>query len=545
MDPSSNSTDALNTTSLSFVVTGQERHTNTRNEIGELPTELLVNIFSQASGLCGRYHVDTRSSEPYVPRLQIMAQVCRRWREIINGAPELWTFVTDKDRANIIMVLDRSRAHPIGLSFRDQPIDKSLYATVLNHSHRWVRASIEVDRHDQEVLRRLEEVDVPMLQHLVLEIPALNRHSIFILDLFRDHPPQLTSLTLIEVAIRRWDSPVFGPRLHELKLIRIRTSGPTLETLRSILRACPELAHLELKMVALSNEINGLLLQAPIVQLPLLHTLVLKQLSPTDTIDILRTVETPHCRSYTISINSRNLDSTRFSRVTERIQQPFKACIYSCRTLEMRINDFCVQIICKSDQSLSSDFDLNFGCGDSNEQVLNWLKNMLLVRRPPLSPIPVDLHLEYSNISSSSPLPSHLHQLPDVRSLSITCLHGWIHHLVEALSIPRDAEQGYTVWMWPSMREVIVKTFDGPSPALLHMVETRMKAALLRRGPGGTGEIVMLERLGIGEEVFTLEDFGAVRAVIRDVIVVAPPTRSSSARTLQAFFQSLLAAQMT
>ncbi|KAG8985839.1 hypothetical protein FRB94_003403 [Tulasnella sp. JGI-2019a] len=391
---------------------------------------------------------------------------------------------------------------------------------------------------------RLEEIDVPMLQHFVLRNLSRSRHT-YVLDLFRDHPPQLTSLALDGVVMRRWDTPVFSPRLCELKLKHILTSGPTHENLRSILCACPELAHLELKMVKFSNETNGLLLQRPPAQLPLLHTLVLKQLSSTDTIDVLRMIETLHCRSYTISIDSKNLDSMMFSRVVGQIQQPFEACINSCCILEVHLYDSNIQIICRSDQRLPSGFDLKFGYDDSNEKVLDWLSNLFLARRPPLSPIPIDLHLEYNNISSSSPSPSHLHQLPDVRSLSITWLHSWIHRTVEALSIPRDAEQGRAVWMWPSLRGVIVKAFDGPSPALLHMVETRMEAALLQRGLGGTGEIAMLEKLGVGEEVFTLKDFEAVRTVIRDAIVVAPPIYSSGTYNLPASLQSLLASQVT
>ncbi|KAG9002400.1 hypothetical protein FRB93_011517 [Tulasnella sp. JGI-2019a] len=242
-------------------------------------------------------------------------------------------------------------------------------------------------------------------------------------------------------------------------------------------------------------------------------------------------IETLHCRSYTIFIDSENLDSMMFSRVVGQTQEPFDASINSCYILEVHLYDSNIQIICRSDQRLSSGFDLTFGYGDPNEKVLDWLSNLLVARRPPLSPIPIDLHLEYSNISSSSPSP-HLHQLPDVRSLSIAWLHSWTHHTVEALSIPRDAEQGRTVWMWPSPREVITKAFDGPSPALLHMVETRVEAALFQQGPGGTGEIAMLEKLGVGEEVFTLEDFEAVRAVIRDAIVVAPPLHPLTARSL-------------
>ncbi|KAG9003385.1 hypothetical protein FRB94_003153 [Tulasnella sp. JGI-2019a] len=142
-----------------------------------------------------------------------MAQVCRRWREIINGAPELWTFVTDQDKASTAIVLDRSREHPIGIWLREDPIDESLYVAVLAQSHRWILADIEVHRDDQEALRRLEEVDAPMLKCLVLEVSALDRHSIFVLDLLRDHPPQLTSLTLVEVAMRFWNS-------------RLRSSSP-------------------------------------------------------------------------------------------------------------------------------------------------------------------------------------------------------------------------------------------------------------------------------------------------------------------------------
>ncbi|KAG9023389.1 hypothetical protein FRB95_013183 [Tulasnella sp. JGI-2019a] len=188
-----------------------------RKGIGELPIELLINIFGWSSGLCRRYYMETRLGRrpivSYISRLQIMAQVCRRWREIINGAPELWTFVTDQDKASTAIVLDRSREHPIGIWLREDPIGESLYVAVLAQSHRWILADIEVHRDDQEALRRLEEVDAPMLKCLVLEVSALDRHSIFVLDLLRDHPPQLTSLTLVEVAMRFWNS-------------RLRSSSP-------------------------------------------------------------------------------------------------------------------------------------------------------------------------------------------------------------------------------------------------------------------------------------------------------------------------------
>ncbi|KAG8986643.1 hypothetical protein FRB94_003152 [Tulasnella sp. JGI-2019a] len=539
MDPLSKSTDAANT-GLNFAMTCQELH---RNMIRELPPELLTNIFSWASGLSGRYHMDTRSSEPYVPRLQIMARVCRTWREIIEGTPALWAFITDQDKASAIMALNRSQSHPIGLSFGDKRIDEALYTKVLNHSHRWIRASIQVRRRDEEkALQRLEEVNMPILQHLALGIPAWDRRP-FVLDLFRDHPPQLTSLTLIKVAMRRWDAPVFGPRLRELKLMRIHTSGPTRENLHSILYACPELAHLELETVALSNETNELLPRRPPVQLPLLRTLVLKQLSPADAIDVLRMAETPYCNSCTISIESENMDSMMFSRVVEQIQQPFKACINSCRILEIHLHNSTIHIICRNDRSPSSDFDLKLGWGDSNEKVLDWLDNMFLVRRPPLSPLPI--HPEFTDSDSSSSSPFNLLQLPDVRSLTITDLHGWTNHLAEALSTPRNSENGCAVWMWPSLREVTIGPFKGSSEALLHMFETRGEAASHPPGTEGIGTIAMLERVEVREKVFTLEEIETIRAVVRDVVISTPPGQHQSFQSTRHFFGYLLAPHQT
>ncbi|KAG8986640.1 hypothetical protein FRB93_005205 [Tulasnella sp. JGI-2019a] len=273
-------------------------------------------------------------------------------------------------------------------------------------------------------------------------------------------------------------------------------------------------------MSALSNEMNGLWLQNPPAQLPLLDTLVLMSLSPTDIVDILRIAATPNCRRYTISIDSWHLDSMVFTTVAERIQQLLETRISSCRVLEIHLNDIEIRIVCRTDRYPYSDFNLTLGWGGSDERVFDWLSNMLLVRRPLLSPIPIELYLQYSRVDGSPPSPSSLFQLSGVRSLMISGYQGWAIHLVEALSTPRDSENDNALWMWPNLREVTVIAFNGSSlKALLHMVETRAEAALHWQG---TEVIAMLERLDVRGLVFTSEELEAIRAITRDVVVVTP-----------------------
>ncbi|KAG9003386.1 hypothetical protein FRB94_003154 [Tulasnella sp. JGI-2019a] len=147
------------------------------------------------------------------------------------------------------------------------------------------------------------------------------------------------------------------------------------------------------------------------------------------------------------------------------------------------------------------------------------------VRRPPLSPIPIDLHLEYSRVDSSPPSPSSLLQLSGVRSLTIAGGQYRSIHLVEALSIPRDSDNGSAIWMWPNLREVTFMTSNAPSKALLHMIGTRAEASAALHQQGTEG-VAMLERLEVGGRVFTSEELETIRAVVSDVVVRIPTVPS-------------------
>ncbi|KAG9035062.1 hypothetical protein FRB95_012081 [Tulasnella sp. JGI-2019a] len=495
--------------------------TRSRNESEKLPVELLIKIFSYASGLSEGYNMDVESASYYVSKLHTVARVCRRWLDIIKGAPELWTLVTDRDPANATLALDKSGLHPFSLALTSTPLNTPLYDKVLSHSRRWRRADIRVVPGDEKALRRLEEISTPLLQHLQIECPRWGRNSALSVDLFRDHPPKLASLALINITIHPWNSPIFGSHLHTLKLTRIHTSGPTRENLYGILLACPALAHLELINVAFSGEAGDWRPQIPSLQLPLLHTLRLRPSSPFDALDVARMAEIPRCRYYYVSNGPENPHSIVLTAVALQVQKPLEACIASGRSLDVQIDGYWICLFCR-DKSPSSSFNLKLGKISSYEQVFDWINTILLVPRPPRSPIPVSIHLEYPRNRGPPPSPSDLFRIPNVWSLTISDNFGYTHTLVEALSGRSDLGNGSDGWPWPRLQRVAIKAFHGPSTALLYMIKARMEAALHKEGTRCIGGIAKLDRFHVEAGVFMSEEFEAIRGVLGDAAIVKP-----------------------
>ncbi|KAG9000113.1 hypothetical protein FRB94_002081 [Tulasnella sp. JGI-2019a] len=522
MDRPSNPIDVSNITPTPATASRVYDHAKNENKSENLPVELLIKIFSYASGLCGRDHIDIHSTGHYAPRLHTMARVCRRWREIIVGAPELWTFITDRDPTNAFLALDRLQSRPFGLEFMDVSTNGRLYTAVSQHSNRWTWADLRFVPGEGRALFMLEEVNVPLLRYFQLGYFPWDRNTTITLDLFRDHPPKLTALVLTSITMYRWNSPIFGPHLHSLKLETILTSGPTRKDLRGILRACPRLAHLELAHVAFTDEASDLPPEDLRVPLPLLHTLLLKPLSPTDATDIARMAETPHCRNYSVS---RNLETPRpisLLAVTLQVQQPFEASIASASSLDIHLDGYWIHITCRDGKSPSSDFHLKLGNIGSCKEVLDWLNSMLLNRRSSPFPLPIHVQLEYTDRPPTPP--PDLLQLSSVQSLTITDrILGYARYLTKALSVPRDLENGGSGWPWPSLRKVTIRSLDDSSSAtLLHMVKTRAEAALRQQAAGDINAIAMLERLEVGGNLFTIEEVEVIGAILGRALVITP-----------------------
>ncbi|KAG8999370.1 hypothetical protein FRB94_006096 [Tulasnella sp. JGI-2019a] len=54
------------------------------------------------------------------------------------------------------------------------------------------------------------------------------------------------------------------------------------------------------------------------------------------------------------------------------------------------------------------------------------------------------------------------------------------------------------------------------------MLKMRTEAALRQKANGGVSEITMLERLEVRANVFTVEEFEDIRAVLGDAAVIGP-----------------------
>ncbi|KAG9030383.1 hypothetical protein FRB95_003982 [Tulasnella sp. JGI-2019a] len=501
---------------------GERGMTRITNQTEKLPIELLINIFGHVCGLCGGYYTDDDYKGHYVSKPHNMAQVCRRWLDIIKGAPELWTFISDRDPTIANLALVKSRSHPIGVVLKNLTIDPTAYSRLLKHAHRWIRVDIRLNSRDKDALRRLKEVRAPILQHLNVGFYAWDEHTTLPLDLFRDDSPRLTSLALESVTIGRWNSPIFGSSLRSLELTCIYAFGPTRTDLLAIFNACPELARLELTHVTLSDDGTGLP-QGPRVQLPRLHTLILGPSSPTDAVDIAKMVETPNCRNYKVSRSLEPSHQNIIPAVALQIQQSFEACLASGKSLDIDLDGFWIHIRCRSDQTSSSDFDLQLAESGPYGPMVGWLNSMSLVRCPPLSPIPININLNYRSLPGLPSPPSHLLQLSNVRSLQITDYCGYTNHLVEALSFPRDRRSDG--WLWPGLQEVTIRAFTGRPTTLLHMVKARAEASVRQEGTGLISEIVVLKRFQVERGIFTEDQFKVVRAALGDAAVLWPVIR--------------------
>jgi hypothetical protein len=100
--------------------------------VRKLPPEVLQNVF-----------LACRSPEPNV--IPVVGQVCRHWRDLVEGTPQLWSNISigrtrfgfHQHYLNLVaLFLKRSANRPLSLTIR-QPADGRLVGLVSRHANRW------------------------------------------------------------------------------------------------------------------------------------------------------------------------------------------------------------------------------------------------------------------------------------------------------------------------------------------------------------------------------------------------------------------------
>ncbi|KAH9857580.1 hypothetical protein C2E23DRAFT_281418 [Lenzites betulinus] len=283
---------------------------NSRASVNHLPPELLLHIFSLLIGTTA-----PPSSANVIP----ITWVCRAWRTLALGAPNLWGSIyggnpSQKHAVITEMFIARSKNAPLDI---DLPFTLSPPA-FLDHIHGRIR-SLKVYCHDRTtailIAKQLARERTPYLRTLRIrappsaQVPSL---SFYGEDSAVDGPspmPSLRSLCLFPTSFP-WSSNIYC-NLSVLDIEGPGLSPPTEERMLQILQRCPGLTTFKLG-------VNGDLVKPRIsptnsawdASLPLLSTFALKTISVACAGSLLSHLILPHITSFALTLRS---DTSRVS----------------------------------------------------------------------------------------------------------------------------------------------------------------------------------------------------------------------------------------
>jgi hypothetical protein len=218
--------------------------------IFSLPNELLVAI--AAAGQEGRVaDLQTTFRSEWT-----LSHLSRRFREVIVGAPALWTLVeADLDHEGSLEILklylERSRACNIWAALRHHTVVvisehniAEKFSRIIPHIDRIWRLSIRLRTASEEVLAPFRDITAPILQHLEI-INENIYYELQPIELFSSGTPKLTFMKMAGLTafpLARWTAP-----LTHLELGRIE-EWETPDFLVAITTQCPLLIHLRIDM---------------------------------------------------------------------------------------------------------------------------------------------------------------------------------------------------------------------------------------------------------------------------------------------------------
>lgn len=199
--------------------------------ISLVPTEILLDVFTYVLG-------DNLSARP---QLRNLAQVCSRWSSIVLTSPQFWVEMDySKPEREWSTTLRLSGQGPLHVNYSSKAsFDILLGGSRLNVSQvsrlaemerfrqaicrnitRWRRAIIHITAtatsvpgHTGSMAEMLESCSAPILEELRLHVVyrgswnPLQAQSM-LLDLFHGVAPRLRSLSLNQLALKDWQSPI-------------------------------------------------------------------------------------------------------------------------------------------------------------------------------------------------------------------------------------------------------------------------------------------------------------------------------------------------
>ncbi|KAG5650564.1 hypothetical protein H0H81_011807 [Sphagnurus paluster] len=271
------------------------------NHIDSIPIEILVLILKEYCRAC--ISADSLS----LPELHI-TQVCKYWRSIAVGLPDLWTKLVDMPSHIMATYLQRSQQHPLDLQvdLRHDATDIAecehalkTWMTIKPSSPRWRRLVMQIGPHYATVIwDDLRELGTPLLEELRI---SSGSHLSGVTKTFEGRAPLLKSLSLVGLSLERFtlslhqltrlhltsDRPIHFSSFRRLVIKMVKLQDLTLHTRvvegwplhpsREDIIILPSLTTLEL-----SDRRWPLFIPLLSLSAPLLHTLSLSDLMPLD-----------------------------------------------------------------------------------------------------------------------------------------------------------------------------------------------------------------------------------------------------------------------
>lgn len=274
-------------------------------------TELISSVLETVSAVGTvraarlKHALWSRFGALHYKQMHILAQVCKKWADILVGSPAFWNQLCGYlsiPSLNRSLRLSANRPLAVNFQFRGHGQTKGEMATLLSlacqHIYRWESASVSVS---PEGLAALQTSQAPLLRCLELRVLRERRPEEVevartpVLHLFQGHAPHLTELTLSGVGLKDWNSGLLR-NLRLLELKHLGDSAPSLQQILNAIRRCNRLEILDLADIRTQGHPERL----DTIHIPDITSIAIRHSLPECTAMILNTVRTPKCDHYTV-----------------------------------------------------------------------------------------------------------------------------------------------------------------------------------------------------------------------------------------------------
>ncbi|KAG8928626.1 hypothetical protein FRC01_005653 [Tulasnella sp. 417] len=266
--------------------------------IDQLPIEIMSNIFLRAiQPLRPRHHRVTSA----LAKLASISAVSKRWRSVVDAAPELWSFLHSSDPIKITrMAVEKSRDASLTVTciqYKYPKSDKDLVATrfidcVKPHVARWRFAFFRVT---STALRRIPGAAAPRLRSFTVQF----RDDYYLLDNpFGGQAPQLRELVCLQAALG-WHSSPLLTGLSSLKIVLAQKERLFIRCseLYAAIANCPNLQSLVITQSNQQHDDPLFLGDVPVLHLPYLTEIKLS-VPPAFANAILAHIQAPACNIF-------------------------------------------------------------------------------------------------------------------------------------------------------------------------------------------------------------------------------------------------------